>query len=55
MNSAFVSACMLMLSLFLFTLCYMIKDNKRKLLYILFTVGVLLIIGALIYMYVRIY
>ena len=55
MNSAFVSACMLMLSLFLFTLCYMIKDNKRNLLYILFTVGVLLIIGALIYMYVRIY
>ena len=55
MNSAFISACMLMLSLFLFTLCYMIKENKKTLLYILFIAGVLLIVGALVYMFVRIY
>ena len=55
MNSAFISACMLMLSLFLFTLCYMIKDNNKKLLYILFIIGVLLIVGSLVYMFVRIY
>lgn len=55
MNSAFISACMLMLALFLFTLCYMIKDNKKTILYILFIVGVLLIVGALVYMFVRLY
>lgn len=55
MNNVFISACMLMLSLFLFTLCYMIKDNNKKLLYILFTIGVLLIVGSLVYMFVRLY
>lgn len=55
MNSAFVPACMLMLALFLFTICYMIQDNKKTLLYILFTVGVLLIIGSIVYTFMRIY
>ena len=55
MNNAFIYACMLMLSLFLFTICYMIQDNKKTLMYILFTVGVLLIIGSLVYTGMRIY
>lgn len=54
MNSAFIPACMLMLALFLFTICYIIQDNKKTLLYILFVVGVLLIIGSLVYTYMRI-
>ena len=56
MNSAFIPSCMLMLSLLLFSICYMIKDNDKKIyLYILYVVGVLLIIGSLIYTYMRIY
>lgn len=56
MNSKFIPSCMLMLSLLLFSICYMIKDNDKKIyLYILYVVGVLLIIGSLIYTYMRIY
>lgn len=54
-NSAFISAFMLWLSLFIFGICYYIKDDKRKvLLYGLFMIGVMLIIGALGYMVIRI-
>ena len=56
MNSKFIPSCMLMLSLLLFSICYMIKDNDKKIyLYILYVVGVLLIIGSLFYTYMRIY
>ena len=55
MNSAFIPSCMLMLSLMLFCICYMIKDNKKTIMYILFVVGVLLIIGSLFYTFMRIY
>ena len=55
MNSAFIPSCMLMLSLMLFCICYMIKDNKKTIMYILFVVGVLLIIGSLVYTFMRIY
>ena len=55
MNSSFIPSCMLMLSLFIFSICYMIKDNKKTLLYILFFIGVLLIIGSLAYTYMRLY
>ena len=55
MNSAFIPSCMLMLSLTLFCICYMIKDNKKTIMYILFVVGVLLIIGSLVYTFMRIY
>ena len=55
MNGAFIPACMFMLSLFLFTICYMIQNNKKTLMYILFTIGVLLIVGALVYTGMRIY
>ena len=54
-NSAFIPSCMLMLSLMLFCICYMIKDNKKTIMYILFVVGVLLIIGSLVYTFMRIY
>lgn len=56
MNTAFIPSCMLMLSLLLFSICYMIKDNSKKIvMYILYIVGVLLIIGSLIYTFMRIY
>ena len=55
MNTAFIPSCMLMLSLTLFCICYMIKDNKKTIMYILFVVGVLLIIGSLVYTFMRIY
>ena len=56
MNSKFIPSCMLMLSLLLFSICYMIKDNNKKIyMYILYGVGVLLIIGSLIYTFMRIY
>ena len=55
MNDKFVPACMFMLYLFLFTICYMIQNNKKTLMYILFTIGVLLIVGALVYTGMRIY
>lgn len=55
MNTAFIPSCMLMLSLLLFSICYMIKDNNKKvILYILYTIGVLLIVGSLIYTNMRI-
>ena len=50
MNLNFIPSCMLMLSLLIFSICYIIKDNNKKvLLYILYIVGVLLIVGSLIY------
>ena len=56
MNSAFIPSCMLMLSLLLFSICYMLKDNNKKtIMYILYVVGVLLIVGSLIYTFMRIY
>ena len=53
-NSAFVPTFMLMLSLFLFSICYYIRGEKKDLLYILFIVGVLLIIGSIAYTFMRI-
>ena len=54
MNSIFIPSCMLMLSLFLFSVCYIIRDDKKVYMYILFILGVLLIIGSLVYTYMRI-
>lgn len=54
-NSAFIPATILWLSLLIFNICYYIKDNKSKiLLYVLFIIGVLLIIGSLIYTVMRV-
>ena len=52
-NDAFMPSFMLMLSLFLFGVCYAIKDEKKSLMYLLFILGVLLIIGSLVYTYIR--
>ena len=55
MNNKFIPSCMLMLSLLVFSICYVIKDNNKKvLLYILYILGVGLIIGSLIYTNMRI-
>ncbi len=56
MNYKFVSAFMLLLALFLFSICYLIRDNKklRFLIYILFIVGVILVMGSLVYTFMRI-
>ena len=55
MESKFIPSCMLMLSLLIFSVCYTIKDNGKKvLLYILYTIGVLLIVGSLVYTNMRI-
>ena len=54
-NSAFIPAAMLWLSLLIFNICYYIKDNEnRVLLYILFILGVLLIISSLVYTIMRV-
>ena len=54
-NTAFISAFMLWVSLFIFSICYNIRDEEDKTkLYILFIRGVLLIIGSVIYMVMRI-
>ena len=53
-NDAFVSSFMLMLALFIFGICYYIKDDKKKIMYILFCIGILLIIGSLGYTFMRI-
>ena len=54
-NRAFISAFMLWLSLFIFSICYYNKDNRyKKLNIILYILGILLIIGAIIYMVMRI-
>ena len=46
-NNAFVPSFMLMLALFIFEICYDIKDNKKTMMYVLFIIGVLLILGSL--------
>lgn len=53
-DGIFIPSCMLMLSLFLFSICYIIKDDKKIYMYMLFLMGILLIIGSLVYTYVRV-
>ncbi len=48
-DTAFVPSFMLMLALNVFGVCYYFKDEKKNLVYILFALGVLLIIGSLVY------
>lgn len=52
-NSAFIPSFMLMLSLFIFSICYYIKDDKKNIMYILFVVGVLLVFASLGYTFMR--
>lgn len=54
-NSAFIPACMLWLSLLFFDICYYIKDEQnKKQEYIFFSLGVILIVVALIYTVTRV-
>ena len=55
-NTAFVPSFMLMLSLFLFGICYYyyIRDCKKGFMYTLFVIGIFLIIGSLVYTFMRI-
>lgn len=55
-RSAFIPSFMLMLALYLFSECFIImNDNdKKKKLYVLFSIGVILIVGSLIYTFMRI-
>lgn len=53
-SMAFLSSFMLMLSLSLFGCCYYLKDDNKKVTYILFSIGVLLIIGSLVYTYIKV-
>ena len=52
-DSAFIPSCMLMLALFLFGMCFYIRNEKKIIMYILFVIGVLLIIASLGYVYMR--
>ena len=56
-NDAFIPSFLLMTALFIFSIAYNIKDrdkfNNSKNVYILFTIGVLLIISSLVYLYMR--
>lgn len=52
-DSAFVPSCMLMFALFLFGMCFYIRNEKKTMMYILFVLGILLIIASLIYIYMR--
>ena len=52
-NTAFIPSFMLMLALFIFSVCYYIKDDKKNLMYILFVIGVLLIFASLGYTFMR--
>ncbi len=52
-STAFVPSFMLMLSLFVFEICYDIKDDKKSMMYLLFVIGVLLIFGSLLYTFAR--
>ena len=52
-DTAFIPSCILMTSLELFVICYYIKDSKKELMNVLFVLGVLLIICALGYTFMR--
>jgi hypothetical protein len=55
MNVLFISACMLMLAFLLFSIYFFMNDSSKKIKYILYILGILLIVGALVYMFVVIY
>ncbi len=52
-DTAFIPSCILMSSLFLFIICYNIKDDKRSIMYLLFIIGVILIFISLWYTIMR--
>ena len=52
-SRSFIPSCMLMSALFLFSVCYYVKDDKKNLMYGLFILGVLFVIASLVYTYLR--
>ena len=52
-SRAFIPSFLLMFALTIFAKCYYIKDEKKNLMYGLFILGVLLIMGSLVYTYMR--
>ena len=54
-NQAFIPSFLLMFALFLFSICFYIREmeDKKKIMYGLFILGILLIIGSLVYTYIR--
>ena len=52
-DTAFVPTTMLMSALFLFSTCLYIKENNKVLIYLVFIMGVLLIMLSLAYTYMR--
>ena len=52
-SKAFIPSFLLMFALTLFAKCYYINDDKKNMMYVLFVLGVLLIIGSLVYTYMR--
>lgn len=54
MNSSFISACLLMLSLLLFSICNRVGDSNKIVMYTLFVLGVLNIVLSLGYMFVKV-
>ncbi len=52
-NDAFMPSFILMSSLLLFAVCYYIKDSKKNLMYVLFVLGILLVVYSLVYTYMR--
>ena len=53
-DSAFIPSFLLMLSLFIFGICFYINDEKSNLMRILFIVGILLIFISISYTFMRI-
>lgn len=56
-NEVFIPATLISLALFLFCICYYYIDDesKKKLVYVLFAIGVVLIITEVVYTIMRIY
>ncbi len=55
MSIVFIPAALIMLALELFCICYHYVDNPKKktLVYMLFTIGVILVIGAIVYTVIK--
>ena len=54
-NNAFAPSFMLMAALFIFGICYYFKDDRKNFVYVLFSLGVLLIICSLVYTGLRLH
>lgn len=53
-STAFIPSCIFMSSLESFIVCYYVKDDNKELMKVLFVFGIILIIAALGYTFMRI-